>query len=227
MSFSKNLSDVKEKIQLACEKSGRSPSEIRIVAVSKMKSVDEIQEAYASAHQVDFAENYVQEALLKMPSLADEKIIWHFIGHIQTNKVKLITEKFKLIHSVDSEKVILEISKRTTSTQDILLEVNLADEASKSGCTEAELPNLIDVVQKQNNVRLCGLMFMPPIMATESEQRSFFSKAYLLREKMKSKVSGRHNLDELSMGTSYDFISAVIEGATLLRLGTVLFGERK
>lgn len=226
MSLAIQLREINEKMAAAAIAGGRDPAEIKLVAVSKTQNLDMITRAHTLGLR-DFAENYVQEAMEKLSQLERLNIRWHFIGHLQSNKVKYIADRFALIQSVDRNKIASEISLRSTRNQEILLEVNLANEDSKSGCLEADLPELIDHVQTLERIRLKGLMFMPPLDLTESEQHQYFAKARLLRDKMRSYVSEPHSLMELSMGTSHDFEVAIREGATLVRLGTILFGERR
>jgi PLP dependent protein len=224
-SVTENLTKVKNQIAAAAKASRRDPTQIRLVAVTKKVSVEKIREAYATGLR-DFAENYLQEALLKMVGLGERDTHWHFIGHLQSNKVKSIADRFALIHSVDRPKIVDEMAARSTKPQPILLEVNLGEEESKDGVSLAELPLLIEHVQKSKQVLLQGLMFMPPPGLTPIAQGQYFSKARELREQMAKKVSAPHSLLELSMGTSHDFEAAIREGATIVRLGTIIFGER-
>jgi pyridoxal phosphate enzyme (YggS family) len=226
MSLAEKISAVKEKIASAAKKSGRSEKDVRLVAVTKNFSSEIIREAHKSGLKI-FAENYVQEATEKMADLHNLPLEWHFIGHLQTNKVKATSDKFSLIHSVDRLKLANEISIRSNKNQKVLIEVQLVPENSKSGCPVDELPDLLEGVQSLPNLTLTGLMFMPPLHQTIEEQLRYFSQARKLREKMAEFVSAPHSLIELSMGTSHDFEVAIREGATLVRLGTVLFGERK
>lgn len=242
--ITKNVNMVRQKISNACSRSGRNVSHVRLVAVSKTVPAEKIRAA-VQAGVTDFGENYAQEAIAKMDDLADLRanttdvadkasdvvgktvaINWHFIGALQSNKVKQIHDRFSLIHAIDRVSTIGEISKRSRRPQSILIEVNLADEATKSGVRVNELPQLLEAAQAQANVRLNGLMFMPPLDLPADEQRRYFNKARLLRDRMVTNVSAPHNLGELSMGTSHDFEIAVEEGATLVRIGSALFGAR-
>lgn len=227
--FAENLKKVNEKIAQAAQASGRFANDIKLVAVTKKIPVEHIRVAYNLGIK-SFAENYVQEAILKQSALSDLKIDWHFIGRVQTNKIKILATRFSLIHSVDREKIITGLAGQkptgVPTLQDILLEVNLAGEASKGGCAPVELPHLIECIQKQSNMRLCGLMFMPPLHLEERERQTYYLSARKLRDKMQTVVSPPHSLVALSMGTSHDFEMAIREGATIIRLGTVLFGSR-
>ena len=226
MSLEKNLQQIHFQIEKAAKESGRSPREITLVAVSKMIHAEKIRQAFALEVN-DFAENYTQEALAKQESLSDLKLNWHFIGQLQSNKVKQVVNRFTLIHSVDRLKVANEISQRAQNPQKILLEVSLVGEKSKSGCAASELSKLIEQVQKLKNLQLLGLMFMPPLGLNLPEQERYFSAARDIRDKAMNQVNLPHSLIELSMGTSHDFQAAIRFGATLVRLGTILFGERQ
>lgn len=198
-----------------------------LVAVTKKISAERVREAYGLGIE-NFAENYTQEAILKQATLSDLEIDWHFIGKIQSNKIKVLARRFSFIHSVDSEKIIAELDLRTANSgkQNIFLEVNLAGEEAKSGCSHEELPHLIESAQKTSNLNLRGLMFMPPLNLKELEQKAYYANARKLRDKIQHLVSAPHTLVELSMGTSHDFEAAICEGATMVRIGTALFGQR-
>lgn len=218
-SVEKNLERVRERIREACERAGRSAVEVRLVAVSKGQPVEKIQQALLSKQKL-FGENYVQEALPKMKAV---KADWHFIGALQSNKVKQAVGVFDLIHSVDRQSVLAEISKRAEQNnlrQNILLEVNLAGETSKSGVDWKSLETLVAEARRLPGVTLRGLMGMPPPGSPE-DSRPYFR---MLGEKLKEWRD--ENFCELSMGTSQDFEVAIEEGATLVRVGTEIFGPR-
>ena len=221
----KNIKSVIHNIELAEKKSGRASGSVRLLAVSKTFPPESVRAA-AAAGQKLFAENYVQESLPKMQELENLSLEWHFIGHLQTNKVKMVADRFALIHSVDRKKLAQEISVRSKKTQKILLEVNLAAESSKSGCLPKDLPQLIEDVQGLERIQLSGLMFMPPLNLSVDEQRQYFAKAAALRQSMTKYLSAGHDLSELSMGTSHDYVQAIAAGATIVRLGSIVFGER-
>lgn len=218
MSLENNLNKIKSKIEISAKKSGRSASDIEILAVTKTWPAEKVRQAYALGLR-HFGENYIQEALPKLNELSDLKDInWHFIGHLQSNKIKNILGKFKYIHSVDRPSLIQELNKKLVEPQDILLEVQFIKEEQKSGAVLEDVPKLLDLIQSTKKLRLCGLMVMPPLKASENEKRRIFSKA--------RQLASSHSLSVLSMGTSDDFELAIEEGSTLVRLGTVLFGER-
>lgn len=225
MSIGERVREVQEKIARAENSSGRPTGEVKLIAVSKKVSPEKIREAHAAGLR-DFAENYVQESLLKMSSVNDLEMRWHMIGHLQTNKVKSIANRFALIQSVDSEKLVDEIEKRSERPQEILVEVNLSEEETKTGMSARDLKAVLQKAQASPRILIRGLMFMPPFDLSPIEQSRYFEQARELRDKMGREISAPHNLNELSMGTSHDFEIAVREGATMVRLGTVIFGPR-
>lgn len=216
-----------QKCQEALVKSGRPLSTLKVLAVSKLQPIEKIQVLYQKGHRT-FAENYVQEALAKQEALKALEIEWHLIGSLQKNKVKSVLGKFALIHSVDSlrlvEAVSLQASKLNLS-QKILLQVNVAKEESKGGFSKEELFQLWPQIQKLPNISIEGLMTMPPLTENPESVRPFFRELREFKEHLQKQPS-QHSLKELSMGTSHDFYVAIEEGATIVRLGTVLFGER-
>lgn len=202
----------------------------RILAVSKLQSVDKIRGLYSEGHRA-FGENYVQEAIEKIELLADcKEIEWHFIGHLQKNKAKFVVGKFALIHSVDSFELAQALSKQCQTKnieQSILLQVNLAKEESKSGFEAETLLSQWSSLQALPGLHICGLMTMPPLTETGEEVRPYFrGLRQLLQQIQESADPTIHPMNELSMGTSHDFKVAIEEGATIVRLGTILFGER-
>lgn len=219
MSFGERLKKVQDRITNS--RTAVSAREIQILAVSKSQSIEKMQAAYALSKQKLFGENYVQEALEKQRAMQQSDIEWHFIGHLQSNKVKSVVGAFDLIHSVDRLDVLKEIHKRAEQknlTQKVLIEVNIAAEFSKSGISKQSLPELMDQSQSFSRAKIEGLMCMPPLGKSEKETRAYFAETRKLAEKF--------GLNKLSMGTSEDFEWAVAEGATILRLGTILFGAR-
>lgn len=225
MSLVSSLKVIRDQVDQATTLSGRKSGEVTIIAVSKTHSVERIKEAHGLG-QTDFGENYVQEVVPKLKELHSLSLKWHFIGHLQTNKVKNISDRMDLIHTVDSYKLALEISRRSTKTQNILIEVNLAKEATKAGVFSEKLPDLLDQIQTLPQLQLCGLMFMAPLNLSPNEQKSYFGQARIFRDRMESRLSPPHSLRELSMGTTGDFFSAILEGSTMVRIGTAIFGER-
>ena len=192
----------------------------KILAVSKLQPIDKIQKLYAEG-QTDFGENYVQEALGKIEQLKDLKIHWHLIGPIQSNKIKYLKDHFEYIHSVDSLKTAQTISNQAAKInhiQKIFIQVNISNETSKSGFSVEELQKNWDEISQMKNVKVVGLMTMPPLQNEPEQNRPIFQAL--------KKLAGQLQLPELSMGTSHDYETALEEGATWVRLGTVLFGER-
>lgn len=223
-----NLEVIRQQITRACVKSNRNPSSVTLIAVSKTKSSSLIRAAYDSG-QSDFGENYVQEMLQKQKELSDLKISWHFIGHLQRRKVKEIVGQVKLIHSLDSEKLAQEIAKEATKKkliQNCLLQIKLGDEETKSGTLPSEAAAFLKNCSSLTSIKITGLMTLPPPMPQPEQARPFFHKLRLLQEQLNQQTIYPFPLTELSMGMSHDFPIAIEEGATLIRIGTALFGER-
>jgi hypothetical protein len=220
---------VRAEIERAAVQAGRDPGEITLVAATKTQTSETIREAIA-AGVTDCGENRVQELTAHLADHAYDGARVHFIGHLQTNKVKFVVGKVDLIHSVSSEKLLLAIDKQAEKldiVQDILLEVNLAGEESKSGFTPEEVEPAAALAGKLNHVRLRGLMCIPPAAKKIGENRPFFAKLRCLAVDIRDKI-GDNVADVvcLSMGMSGDYPDAVVEGATFIRLGTALFGPR-
>ncbi|MBZ0182969.1 MAG: YggS family pyridoxal phosphate-dependent enzyme [Melioribacteraceae bacterium] len=225
MKIKENIAKIREEISSVCEKIGRNPEDIKLIAVSKTRSIDEINEVLDSGC-LDCAENKAQELRDKAP-LIQKDINWHFIGHLQTNKVKYVVETSALIHSVDSLKIAKEIEKRAEAVnkiQNILLEIKTSEEESKFGLyKEDEIFEIADFCKGSSNVKLIGLMTMAPFVDDDSIIRKSFRKLKELFDKMNNKG---YALTELSMGMSGDFHIAIEEGSTMVRIGTSIFGER-
>jgi hypothetical protein len=227
--IAENLAHVRAEIERAARQAGRDPGEITLVAATKTQTSDTIRAAIA-AGVTDCGENRVQELTAHLADHAYDGARVHFIGHLQTNKVKFVVGKVDLIHSVSSEKLLLAIDKQAEKlgiVQDILLEVNLAGEESKSGFAPEEVPSAAALAGELNHVRLRGLMCIPPAAKKIGENRPFFAKLRGLAVDMSGKM-GDNVADVvcLSMGMSGDYLDAVAEGATYIRLGTALFGPR-
>lgn len=225
MMIAENLSNVRERIRLACEAAGRAPDDVKLLAVSKTKPAVLINEARA-AGQVDFGENYLQDALAKMPEVAGAH--WHFIGPIQSRKTRDIATHFDWVHSLASEKVArrlndarAEVGRRLRC----LVQVNIGDEASKSGVGPAEALNLVRAASDYEYLELVGLMAIPPAAADAAQQRMHFAGLAGIRDDIAEKLS-MPGFNELSMGMSGDLESAIMEGATWVRVGTDIFGAR-
>ena len=229
MTISERLADVIRRKDEAAVRSGRNPEDVTLVAVTKTHAAEEINQAIA-AGATDIGENRVQELLEKYDRV--EPVRWHLIGHLQTNKVKNVIGKVVMIHSVDSAKLAREINKRSEAAglvTDILIEINSAMEESKSGIDSKDLKQLTeDIVKECANVRVRGLMCIPPMAADPEDARPYFKEAAELFEEMKSweLPPERFAPTELSMGMSGDFEVAIEEGATIVRVGSSIFGPR-
>lgn len=228
MSVAENLKTIRERVDAACERAGRRPEEVALIAVSKTKPLSMLQEAYEAGAR-DFGENKVQEILEKYPEMPEDAR-FHMIGHLQTNKAKQVVGKAVLIHSVDSlhlaEKIEQEAAKRDL-TADILLEVNVAREESKFGLMLEEVIPLLEEVKNLPHVRVRGLMTIAPNVENPEENRKHFKKLYQLYVDIKSKNIDNGTMSVLSMGMTGDFEVAVEEGATMIRVGTGIFGSRQ
>lgn len=218
-SVADNLNRIRERVESVCRRAGRDPASVRILAVSKAQPIPKIRAAY-EAGQKFFAENYVQEAMQKLEQLQSLPVEWHFIGRIQSNKVKFLAGKFTVIHSVDRTSTAARLNSLSPGrVQDIFLQYNVAGEESKGGGGEREVEEMAERAAEWPNLRVRGLMVMPPLFDNPEDARPFFKKARALAEKLR--------LNELSMGTSSDFEVAIEEGATWIRVGTQIFGERE
>ena len=225
--ISENLTYVQKQIDTACEKSGREKTEVTLIAVSKTKPIELLQEAYDAGVR-DFGENKVQELMEKMPKLPGD-IRWHMIGHLQRNKVKYIVGKVFLIHSVDSFRLAEEISKESVKQNvetDILLEVNVAGEDSKFGTTTEDAITLVKQISGLPGIHIKGLMTIAPITENSEENRIYFRKLKQLSVDIAAKNIDNVNMNVLSMGMTGDYTVAVEEGAGYVRVGTGIFGER-
>lgn len=215
------LDDVRERIAKACSRAGRDPDEVALIAVSKAHPVDAVRAAHAAGLRV-FGENYAQELAEKATALADlEDIRWRFIGHLQRNKIKLVERAHATVDTVDSVRLAQAISARAARQNaivELLLQVNVGGEAQKSGCAPDEVPALVDEVRALPNVELRGLMTVAPHCDDPDDARPVFAA---LRE-----LASKQGLPELSMGMTHDLEAAVLEGATMVRIGTALFGPR-
>jgi pyridoxal phosphate enzyme (YggS family) len=216
---------VRDRVRRACERSGRDPAAVRIVAVTKTVDAGRIRRLADHGHRL-FGENKVQEAQQKMPLLGDD-VRWHMIGHLQRNKARHAVGRFELIHAVDSDRLAAEIDRRAAAAglrQAVLVQVNLSGEPSKHGVDAGALAALVDAIAALEHVELRGLMTMPPPVTRAEDSRGWFRRLRELRE-VEAARSGLA-LAELSMGMTDDFEVAVEEGATLVRVGRAIFGER-
>lgn len=224
--FDDNYNQISQKIACAAEKSGRGYEDITLLAATKMVDIDIINHAIESGVKV-IGENRVQEFLSKYENYSP--VERHFIGHLQTNKVKDIIDKVSLIHSVDSYRLAEEISRQAVKrniTMNILLEINIGDEESKSGFCYDEAVDAVEKIAKLDGVRVKGLMAIPPICETPEQNRHYFAKMKKLFIDIRLKKIDNSSMDILSMGMSDDYEVAIEEGATMVRLGTALFGRR-
>lgn len=227
MSIAANLDNIRAEITTACRRAGRNPDEVRLIAVSKTKPADAIEQA-ARAGQTIFGESYVQEFLDKVDQV-QVPVDWHFIGHLQSNKVKYLRGRIAMIHSVDRLSLGEEIERqwaRLERSVAVLVQVNLGDETSKSGCRPDEAADLVRALAALPHLRVRGLMTLPPYFDDPEAVRPFFRGLRDLAERIDALNIPGVRMAELSMGMSHDFPIAVEEGATLVRVGTAIFGER-
>ncbi len=220
-----NFKATKEKISLFERRYHRPADDVCLIAVSKTRSVEEIR-TLADLGQIHFGENYVQEAVDKITKITDVPLIWHFIGPIQKNKTKLIAQYFNWVHSIDREVIATRLSDQRPDTLpnlSVCIQVNIDNEDSKSGVPPDEALALASVIEQLPKLTLRGLMAIPSATNDVDQQTSTFKKMSLLLEKLKQNHS---NIDTLSMGMSNDFEAAIANGATMVRIGTALFGPR-
>lgn len=226
--ITENISKVRKNMEEACRVSGRNPEEVSLIAVSKTKPVSMLQEAYDAGCR-DFGENKVQEIMDKIDRLPSD-IRWHMIGHLQTNKVKYIVGKVFLIHSVDSLHLAEAISKeavKQNTTVNILIEVNVAKEDTKFGAMAEDTVSLVEKIALLPGICVKGLMTIAPYVENPQENRQYFVKLRQLAVDIKSKNIDNVHMDILSMGMTGDYMVAIEEGATYVRVGTGIFGERQ
>ena len=222
-----NLTSVRAKINAACQKSGRKPEEVTLVAVSKMKPLEDI-ETLLETGQLEYGENYVQELCDKYEKIS-QPVHWHMIGHLQTNKVKYIIDKTVLIHSVDSVHLAKQIEKEAAKrnlTAQILIQVNIAEEETKFGLDAENLLQIITEISRFPHVHIRGLMTSAPFVEDPEENRCYFKKLHELFVDIGRKNIDNVSMDILSMGMTNDYEVAIEEGATMVRVGTGIFGER-
>lgn len=222
-----NLANVEQNIMDACKRAGREREEVTLIAVSKTKPVSMLEEIY-NENIRDFGENKVQEMCDKMDKLPSD-IKWHMIGHLQRNKVKYIVDRVSLIHSVDTYRLAEEINiqaKKKNIIVPILVEVNIAGEESKFGTTAEDAILLVEEISKLENVRIKGLMTIAPYVVDAEENRLYFRKIKQLSVDITNKNIDNVSMEILSMGMTGDYAVAIEEGATMVRVGTGIFGER-
>ncbi|SMO59257.1 YggS family pyridoxal phosphate-dependent enzyme [Gracilimonas mengyeensis] len=226
--IAKNLKSIQQRIKEACESCGRDPEEVLLVAVSKTKPNEDILEA-VQAGQLHFGENRMKDLEDKMLEIANPDISWHFIGNIQTNKIKYIAERVNWIHSVEKAKYLKEIEKRAGKANRVvnaLIQVNISDEQQKGGCKPGDLAGILEKAQNYEHVKVKGLMGMARFVDDPEEVRSEFKLLKELFDSHQEYNKGSVELKHLSMGMTNDMEVAIEEGATMVRVGTAIFGER-
>ena len=223
------LERLRARIKKAAEAGHRSADTIRLIAVSKTVPAGVVKEAVA-AGVTDLGENYIQEAREKINSLATLPVSWHFIGHLQSNKAKYAVRLFDMIHSVDSLKLAKELdnyAKKAGKIQSVLIQVNVAKEDTKAGVYVENTRQLLQDISRLENISVKGLMTMPPYFYAPEKVRPFFAALRKLRDRINDDAIPNVSMDELSMGMTGDFETAIEEGATMVRIGTAIFGERQ
>jgi len=225
-SIASNLEHIRERMARAARRADRQPEEIVLVAVSKTVSADAIRAAYDAGVRA-FGENRVQEWEDKQPQLADLRASWHLIGHLQSNKARRASRLFDWIDSIDDAPLALRLDEATGETNEwlaVLIEVQLDPAEKKSGVAQNDLPSLAEAITQMPHLQLRGLMTIPPFCEDPRDARPYFRRLRRLRDDLEKQLD--HSLPELSMGMSHDFEIAIEEGATQVRLGTAIFGER-
>jgi PLP dependent protein len=227
-SIAQNLMNINARIHAACSRVGRNAAGVRLIGVTKMVPVDRIREGVAAGIRI-LGENYVQEAQKKLEALADMPVSWHFIGHLQSNKAKLVLEAFTCIHSVDRESLARELDRQAHKLGKrvpVLLQVNTGQEDSKSGLAPEELLPFFKRLTACDGIEVRGLMALPPYYDDPEQVRPHFCRLRELLHCLREHIATPEKLTELSMGMSHDFEVAIEEGATMIRIGTALFGTR-
>ncbi len=228
MSIAQRLTVIRQRIDAAARSVGRDPSSVRLVAVSKTFPIDAVRDAFA-AGQRDFGENRVQEALQKIGASADLDIRWHLLGHLQTNKARKAAPAFAVIQSVDSLELLDKLDRAAADAgarPELLVQVDLAREATKFGAPPADARRILDAAAGCTAARVTGLMTLPPVPDIPEDARPWFRQLRELRDRWRAEGVPAPMLAELSMGMSADFEIAVQEGATIVRVGTAIFGSR-
>jgi len=224
------LHRVRERMSAAAIRAGREAADVKLVAVSKTHTAELVSEAVA-AGVADFGENRVQEAEAKIPKVGRDAACWHLIGHLQANKARRAVELFDVIHSLDSESLARRLDRVCGELNreefPVLIQVDLGHEQTKRGVQESELPKLIDAIAECEHLRLIGLMTLPPFFDEPERVRPFFRRLRELRDELSSLGAFGKSPGDLSMGMTHDYEIAIEEGATIIRVGTAIFGERK
>jgi len=221
------LADVRARLERAASRAGRDPASVRLIAISKTFSADYVRAA-SDAGQIDFGENKVQEALDKIDRTADLPLRWHLVGHLQSNKAKR-AGRFDLIHSIDAAALMAKVDDAASAagrTIELLIQVDLAGESTKHGAREEELLGVFDAARTLRACRLVGLMLLPPAVDDPEQARPYFRRLVTVRERLVARGVDSSMLKHLSMGMSHDFEVAIEEGATMVRVGSAIFGGR-
>jgi pyridoxal phosphate enzyme (YggS family) len=224
----KNLVRIRERIADAAGRSGRKAEDVRLIAVSKTHPIEAVRAA-AEAGQRDFGENKVQEALQKIAQSTDSSLRWHLIGHLQSNKARKAAAVVGSIHAIDSIELLNKVdqaARETSRTVEVLIQVDLALEDTKYGAPASDVANIVRAAENCTAARLVGLMLLPPIAENPEDARPWFARLRGLRDELVDSGAAAERLRELSMGMSHDFEVAIEEGATMVRVGTAIFGER-
>lgn len=225
MTIQDNLNLIREGIGNACARVNRDPAEVRILGACKGQPMERIREAIEAGIDL-LGENRFQEAETHQTALADLELEWHFIGKLQKNKINRILNRFHMVETVDGVKTMEHIHKRVDEVRDVFIELNLGDESTKSGFTESGLFKALNYMAQLNRVRVVGLMCIPPFSEDPEEGRSWFRRLFRMREELNARGIGNFHVLHLSMGMSSDYEVAVEEGATIVRIGSALFGRR-
>jgi len=228
-SIADNLSSIRKRMASACARVNRDPAGVQLIGVTKTVALDRIREGVEAGLTI-LGENYVQEAGKKVGALQDLEVTWHFIGHLQSNKAKTAIELFDLIHTVDRKSLARELNslaQKRGQAVNILLQVNVGEEETKSGTSPTELSSLFSYASSLDGLSVRGLMTLPPYLDDPEQVRPFFRQLRESLDRMRDRARRPELLTELSMGMSHDFEVAIEEGATLIRVGTALFGARK
>jgi pyridoxal phosphate enzyme (YggS family) len=228
LSIPDRLTEIRDRMAAAARSAGRDPASVRLIAVSKTFPIDAVREAY-QAGQRDFGENRVQEALQKISSSADLLIRWHLLGHLQTNKARKAGPAFAVIQSVDSVDLLEKLDRaaeESGQSPELLIQVDLAGETTKFGVAPTEVPRLFEAAAAARAARVTGVMTLPPVPETPEDARPFFRRLRDLRDEWLAAGVPAPMLLELSMGMSGDFEVAIQEGATMVRVGSAIFGSR-
>ena len=222
------LAEIRDRIANAAGRAGRRPDDVRLIAVSKTHPIDAVRAA-AEAGQIDFGENKVQEALQKIAQSTDTSLRWHLIGHLQSNKARKAAAAVGAIHAIDGIDLLRKVDQAAAEagrTVDVLIQVDLALEETKHGAPLSDVPAIVTAAAGCTAARLTGLMLLPPLAENPEDARPWFRRLRELRDELAASGVPAERLRELSMGMSHDFEVAIAEGATMVRVGTAIFGER-